>query len=201
MLLRTSEAAELLAISERQLYTLTRSGSLPCVRIGRLVRYSPDALRDWIATSESQKDMAHASDATKRSVKPVSKSTRRSARRKTSTTRRSPRQPAKKVTPAEKTKEKPAASKSPATSVAAPHDQRDSENRAEGRTRSILAYFAERLGVDEDALPRMTNGEIMRIAQVDTPILHGWAYRNRDIPDEAMNKLHEYFIAYLGREK
>jgi hypothetical protein len=105
------------------------------------------------------------------------------------------------VTPAEKTKEKPAARKPQKTSVAAPQDQRDSENRAEGRTRSILAYFAERLGVEEDALPRMTNGEIMRVAEVDTPTLHGWVYRNRDMPDEAMNKLHEYFIAYLGREK
>ena len=39
-LLRSREAARRLAISERHLNKLTRSGILPCVRVGQCVRYS-----------------------------------------------------------------------------------------------------------------------------------------------------------------
>ena len=46
----------------------------------------------------------------------------------------------------------------------------------------------------------MTNGEIGRIAEVDIPTLHGWMYHNRDMPETAMDKLHEYFVAYLGHD-
>lgn len=53
MLLRSAEAAELLAVSERHLHAMTRNGLLACVRVGRLVRYRPETLRDWIARSES----------------------------------------------------------------------------------------------------------------------------------------------------
>ena len=38
-LLKPREAAELLAISERTLWTLTKQGVIPCVRLGRSVRY------------------------------------------------------------------------------------------------------------------------------------------------------------------
>lgn len=48
LLLRPKEAAELLSISPRKLWSLTASGSIPYLRIGRLVRYSFDSLRDWI---------------------------------------------------------------------------------------------------------------------------------------------------------
>jgi len=47
----------------------------------------------------------------------------------------------------------------------------------------------------------MTNGDVMRIADIDIPTLHGWAYHSRAMPDEAMKRLHEYFVAYLGREQ
>lgn len=49
LLLRPPEAAETLAISERTLWTLTKEGILPCVRLGRLVRYDPEDLRRAIA--------------------------------------------------------------------------------------------------------------------------------------------------------
>lgn len=38
-------AARMLSFSKRTLWTRTRSGEIPAVRIGRLVRYSPDDLR------------------------------------------------------------------------------------------------------------------------------------------------------------
>jgi hypothetical protein len=61
--------------------------------------------------------------------------------------------------------------------------------------------MAARLGVQEDDLPRMTYGEIRRIAEVDTPTLHGWTYHNREMPEAAFEKLHDYFVAYLAEKK
>ena len=52
MLLTPREAAETLAISPRTLWTRTNCGELPCVRIGRSVRYRPESLRDWLAERE-----------------------------------------------------------------------------------------------------------------------------------------------------
>lgn len=49
LLLTPREAAEALAISERTLWGLTQPrGSIPCIRLGRAVRYSTDDLRRWI---------------------------------------------------------------------------------------------------------------------------------------------------------
>jgi excisionase family DNA binding protein len=53
LLLTPREAATALAISERTLWTLTKSGALPAVRLGRSVRYSVDALREHIAQLQS----------------------------------------------------------------------------------------------------------------------------------------------------
>jgi excisionase family DNA binding protein len=52
LLLEPREAARMLRISERTLNTYTMNGTLPVTRIGRSVRYSPDALRAWIAKQE-----------------------------------------------------------------------------------------------------------------------------------------------------
>jgi excisionase family DNA binding protein len=48
LLLTADEAAFALAISPRTLWTLTNAGQIPCVHLGRCVRYAPDALQDWI---------------------------------------------------------------------------------------------------------------------------------------------------------
>ncbi|QDT67805.1 Helix-turn-helix domain protein [Planctomycetes bacterium MalM25] len=48
-LLRSPEAAERLAISPRKLWALTASGDVPCVRIGRNVRYVDAHLDDYVA--------------------------------------------------------------------------------------------------------------------------------------------------------
>lgn len=48
MLLKTAEAARLLAISPRKLWSLTACGAIPCIRVDRSVRYEPSALTIFI---------------------------------------------------------------------------------------------------------------------------------------------------------
>ena len=47
-------AARLLCVSSRKLWSMTfeETPGLPYVRCGRLVRYSPDDLRSWIAEQQ-----------------------------------------------------------------------------------------------------------------------------------------------------
>jgi excisionase family DNA binding protein len=52
ILVRSPAAAETLSISERTLWTLTAEGELPCVRIGKAVRYRPEALKEWAEARE-----------------------------------------------------------------------------------------------------------------------------------------------------
>ena len=52
MLLTTRQTARMLAISERSLYSLTKAGDLPAVRIGRSVRYDPADIRAWIESAK-----------------------------------------------------------------------------------------------------------------------------------------------------
>jgi len=47
-LLTVSQAAELLNVSEMRVYTLAREDLIPCVRLGRQVRFSPSALEAFI---------------------------------------------------------------------------------------------------------------------------------------------------------
>ena len=50
LLLTPCEAAEALSICEKSLWSLTAPrGPIKCVRLGRSVRYSPDALRAFVA--------------------------------------------------------------------------------------------------------------------------------------------------------
>ena len=48
LLLNPREAATALAISPRKLWELTNCGDIPCIRIGRAVRYDPEDLKTWI---------------------------------------------------------------------------------------------------------------------------------------------------------
>ena len=54
-LLRSDEAARLLAISPRKLWTLADDGEIPVVRIGRSVRYDPGDLQDFIERQKHRK--------------------------------------------------------------------------------------------------------------------------------------------------
>jgi excisionase family DNA binding protein len=49
LLLRPREAAAALAISPRKLWSLTKSGEIQAVRVGRAVRYQIEELRAWIS--------------------------------------------------------------------------------------------------------------------------------------------------------
>lgn len=51
MLISATKAAELLGISARHLWTLTKAGNVPCNRIGRRVMYSPNLLQVWVKSS------------------------------------------------------------------------------------------------------------------------------------------------------
>ncbi len=48
-LLTADQVAEILQISKARVYDNARSGIIPSVRIGRLIRFSEKALDDWIA--------------------------------------------------------------------------------------------------------------------------------------------------------
>lgn len=192
MLLRPSEAAKRLAICERTLYTLTQTGQIPSVRIGRLVRYSPNAIQDWIAHSEAGPE-GRCDSKPKAPPKNFASSSGRQAsrRQRTEPTKRSPKS---------KTARASLRSRSSQTPTPSSREQQTTPAGCpEFEPRSIVAFFAERLGVDESTLPRMTNGDVQRIAEIDIPTLHGWTYRGRELPDAAIEKLRDYFVAYLER--
>ena len=48
LLLRPLETSHVLSVSPRKVWSLTASGELPHIRIGRCVRYSVDDLQAWI---------------------------------------------------------------------------------------------------------------------------------------------------------
>jgi excisionase family DNA binding protein len=48
LLVPSRDAAKLLSICERTLWTLTNSGEMPCVRVRRSVLYSVEDLRAWV---------------------------------------------------------------------------------------------------------------------------------------------------------
>jgi excisionase family DNA binding protein len=51
LLITRDEAAALLTISPRKLWSMTNAGQVPCIRMGRTVRYCPSALREWVERS------------------------------------------------------------------------------------------------------------------------------------------------------
>lgn len=55
MLVDVHEAARLLSVSPRYVQMLASDGTLPCVRLGRLIRFDPQDLARWI---ERQKQAA-----------------------------------------------------------------------------------------------------------------------------------------------
>jgi len=52
LVIKPSETAKLLNISERTRWGLTKSKIIPCVRIGSSVRYNVDSLRAWVIDQE-----------------------------------------------------------------------------------------------------------------------------------------------------
>ena len=62
---------------------------------------------------------------------------------------------------------------------------------------SPLFILLSELGIDRSGLPPITNGELMRIAEVDSASMHGWLYLNRPLPEEAMCRLRNHFRSLL----
>jgi len=56
LLVSPRQAARLLSVSERTLFTWTKDSKIPCVKLGRLVRYSVDTLREFVAKAEKAVD-------------------------------------------------------------------------------------------------------------------------------------------------
>ncbi|WP_390844181.1 helix-turn-helix domain-containing protein [Anatilimnocola floriformis] len=54
LLISRKEASVMLSISQRLLWSLTASGVIPCVRLGRAVRYSVDDLRQFISENRGK---------------------------------------------------------------------------------------------------------------------------------------------------
>lgn len=54
LLVTADEAAQLLSVSPRTLWSLTHEGVVPCVRLGRSVRYSLETLRAVIGQLEER---------------------------------------------------------------------------------------------------------------------------------------------------
>lgn len=63
LLISGREAAKLLSVCERTLYSLTKAGEIPAVRIGRAVRYSMDELQAWVKRA-SEKKCENSQDCT-----------------------------------------------------------------------------------------------------------------------------------------
>lgn len=55
LLLTPRQAAKALAISEKSLYTYTKNGLIPCVRIGHAKRYALADLQAWIQRASERK--------------------------------------------------------------------------------------------------------------------------------------------------
>ncbi len=51
--LTVDEVASLLRVSRWRVYELVQSGSIPHVRLGRTLRFSREALRQWIGQSHA----------------------------------------------------------------------------------------------------------------------------------------------------
>lgn len=184
LLLRSREAAKRLQVSERHLQKLTQAGILPCVRVGQCVRYSLQTIQNWIRDAESNSSTPGGNNAgeTRRTVPKAAKNIKMpdleiEARRE----RKKPGNRNDKVTQRSKR------GAAPRGLIAEPEEP------------IRIAPFdrlLQDIGVDRNDFPPVTNGELMRIAEVDIPTLDGWKYRGRELPQAAMEKLRSHFGTY-----
>ena len=54
LVLDAGQAAELLGVSRRKLLTMVRENEVPCIRIGRFVKFRRATLEDWIVLQEAR---------------------------------------------------------------------------------------------------------------------------------------------------
>lgn len=179
ILLTSREAAKRLAISERHLYTLTHAGELPCVRVGRSIRYSVETIQQWIRDAESE--------TVKQQPPERARSQAKLSDRKYRT-----------VTPQETESTRDKAKRSRFASLPKPNNsgvtQRNDNARPENTVPNLFRRALAEMGIDPASIPPMTNGELMRISETDVPTFHGWMYHNRPLPAEALEKLRNHFL-------
>lgn len=181
LLLNSREAAKALSISEPHLSRLTRSGTIPHVRVGKCLRYSVESLQNWIRQSESRDSPPLRSATTKQIVKPNFAENSKPVR-KVPAKPRPKKQP--KTTEATKTKHR----------SSAPARRKATQGTDIGERRNPFAELLAEVGIDRSSLPSLTNGELMRISETDLATYHGWAYLNRPLPEEAREKLKKHFL-------
>jgi excisionase family DNA binding protein len=192
LLLTSREAAKRLSISQRYLYTLTRSGVLPCVRIGQSVRYSVVTIQNWIRESEA------TAPPPPRIAKPNNFEKSKPARKaapiaKTSSILRS--KMASKPADAENPKQHTASPPKTKTRQTKQKVKQDNENKDR---RNPFAELLAEVGIDRSSLPPLTNGELMRISETDIVTYHGWMYLNRPLPEEARERLKKHFLGIVS---
>lgn len=197
LLWRPKEAAKALAISERHLWALSHAGKIPYVRLNRLVRYDPAALREWLKNPQSIQvvtECAERPPGEPESVAPGhSSSVSASSKRRISKARSPSKTPIGRRVRHEKSAETghSRTQKSPT----------GTEERRANTQRDVRGYFGERLGISPSKLPVITNGKIMEITGLDIATLHGWIYKGTALPDEAIQKLQAFYAAATGPVK
>jgi excisionase family DNA binding protein len=179
-LLKAREAARRLAISERYLYQLTSSGEVPCVRVGKLVRYSVETLRKWIKERES---VEHPPLPRKAQAKRPAVQPRRAPVPRAAPKRRSP------------SGKKPVGAPEPSAVQGSAKTVSDrSRSGIESAERSSgFSQFLKSVGIARSELPPLTNGELMQVAGVDLVQWHGWQYLGKALPGEALERLTHHF--------
>lgn len=193
-LLRSHEAAERLGISQGHLSRLTRSGVLPCVRVGRLVHYSTETIRQWIREAESTEPPTRIP----KQKSPLQKAVTLPTSKPTTKQPKSPKT-AKKSVAKKTTNKKPMA-----------ETQAKKKNRSSVRRKtkpavpkperiSPFSQLLAEMGVDRDLFPGITFGEIRKIAEVDIPTLQGWSDLNRTLPEEALQRLRDHFGKFANK--
>lgn len=191
LLLNSREAAQALSISEPHLSRLTRSGVIPHLRVGKCLRYSVEALGNWVRQSASTEPPPRTiTTKNLKKSKPVEKATsvsRASAKLRSKT----PPKPADAKSPKRKTASQPNAK----TRQTKQKVKQDNEN--EDRRNPFAELLAE-VGIDRSSLPPLTNGELMRISETDIVTYHGWMHLNRPLPEEAREKLKKYFLGIVS---
>jgi excisionase family DNA binding protein len=188
LLLTQRETAERLAISERHLSRLTSTGQLPCVRVGKCVRYNVETVRKWLREAESTEQPAttttHASNKQSSAALKL-EATRTSSRdkRKQAEGQKQRRQDNEKT---------PAPEREPSKLPRRVSKGKPQPVQSEERISPFSVLLSE-LGIDRSSLPSITNGDLMRIAEVDIATMHGWQWLNKSLPEEALNKLKNHF--------
>lgn len=182
LLLTARDTAKRLAISERHLHGLTRSGQLPYVRVGKCVRYSVETVQKWVRETESTEQ----SSPTERMKSKRSESVPAAPQLKPQLDEgRKQLSPVREKTPATERKS-PLVSQPKSKSKPR---QVQSEERI-----SPFSILLSELGIDRSDLPPITNGELMRVAEVDIATMHGWLYLNRSLPEEALDRLKNHYL-------